>query len=131
MSSGRPFSGNGLDSHVLYALWQTDESRLDSCPRQGHADGPRRGPRPHLLVEPRRKSRTNATGGNGDTATVATAGTAAVGVTANMVGMATTTIAAGVTAVMEGGEAHRLQVWLIAPPRGQLWFNNRGIWLQL
>ena len=48
-----------------------------------------------------------------------------------MVGVATTTTAAGVTAVMEAEEAHRVLVWLTAPPRGQFWSNNRGSWPQL
>ena len=43
--------------------------------------------------------------------TVTTAGTANVGV-------ATTTTAVGVTAVVETGEAHRVLVWLRAPLRG-------------
>ena len=30
-----------------------------------------------------------------------------------------------------GGEVHRVLVWLRAPPRGQLWSNNRGSWPQL
>ena len=37
-----------------------------------------------------------------------------------MVGVATTTITVGVTAVVEPGEAYRVLVWLRAPPRGQL-----------
>ena len=64
----------------------------------------------------------NETGGN--VATVATAGTATVGVAPQMVGVATTTTAAGVT-------AHRVLVCLRAPPRGQLWPNNRDSWPQL
>ena len=43
-----------------------------------------------------------------------------------MGGVATTTITVGVTAVVEAGEAHRVLVWLWAPPRGQLWSNNQG-----
>ena len=43
-----------------------------------------------------------------------------------MVGVATTTITVGVTAVAEAGEAHRVLVWLRAPPRRQLWSNNHG-----
>ena len=79
---------------------------------QGPADDPRRGPRPRLLSEPRRKSWRNGTGGNSDAATVATAGTAPVGVVASgmaakMVGVATTTTTAEVTAVVEAGEARR------------------------
>ena len=54
-----------------------------------------------------------------------------MGVAAKMVGVATTTTTAGVTAVMEAGEAHRVLVWLRVPPRGQLWSNNRGSWPQL
>ena len=112
---GRPFSGDGLDSHRLYVLCRTDESRPDSCPRQGPADGPRQGARPRLLAEPRRKTWRNATGGNSDAATVATAGTAPVGVVASgvaakMVGVVKSTTAAGVTAVMEAGEARRVLV---------------------
>ena len=64
----------------------------------------------------------NETGGN--VATVATAGIATVGVAAEMVGVATTTTAAGVT-------AHRVLVCLRAPPRGQLWSNNQDSWPQL
>ena len=45
---------------------------------------------------------------------------------AKMVGVATTTTAAGVTAMVEAGEAHRMLVWPRALPRGQLWSNNRG-----
>ena len=41
-----------------------------------------------------------------------------------MVGVATTTTAAGVT-------AHRVLVCRRAPPRGKLWSNNRGSWPQL
>ena len=41
-----------------------------------------------------------------------------MGVAAKMVGVATTTTAAGVT-------AHRVLVCLRAPPRGQLWSNNQ------
>ena len=48
-----------------------------------------------------------------------------------MLGVTTTTTAAGVTAVVEAGEAHRVLVWLRAPPRGQLWPNNRASWPQL
>ena len=36
-----------------------------------------------------------------------------------MVGVATTTTAAGMTAVVEAGEAHRVLVWLRAPPQRQ------------
>ena len=43
-----------------------------------------------------------------------------------MVEVAITTTAAGVTAVVEAGEAYRVLVWLRAPPRGQLWSNNQG-----
>ena len=83
-ASGRPFSGGGLDSHGLHALCRTDESRPDPCPRQGPADGQRRGTRPRLRAEPRRKSWRNATGGKNDAATVvATVGTAPVGVVAS------------------------------------------------
>ena len=110
VASGRPFSGRGLDSHGLYALCRTDESRPDPYPCQGPADGPRRSPRPRLLAEPRRKSLRNATRGNSDAATVATAGTATVRVAAKMGWVATTTTAAGVTAVVEAGEAHRVLV---------------------
>ena len=39
-------------------------------------------------------------------------------VAANMVGVVTTITAAGVTAVVEAGKAHRVVVWLRAPPRG-------------
>ena len=49
-----------------------------------------------------------------------------MGVAANMVGVATTTTAAGMTAVVEAGETHRVLVWLRAPPRGQISSNNRG-----
>ena len=42
------------------------------------------------------------------------------------VGVTTTTTAAGVTAVVGAGEAHRVLVRLRAPPRGQLWSNNQG-----
>ena len=41
-------------------------------------------------------------------------------VAARMLGVATTTTAAGVTAVVEAGEAHRVLMWPRAPPRGQL-----------
>ena len=88
-------------------------------------------PDPVFLAEPRRTSWRNATGRNSDAATVATAGTATVVVAAKIVGVATTTTTAGVTAVVEAGEAHRVLVWLRAPPRGQLWSNNRGSWPQL
>ena len=47
-----------------------------------------------------------------------------MGVAAKMVGVATTTTAAGVT-------VHRVLVCLRAPPRGQLWSSNRGSWPQL
>ena len=47
-----------------------------------------------------------------------------MGVAAKMVGVATTTTAAGVT-------AHWVLVCLRAPPRGQLWSSNRGSWPQL
>ena len=50
---------------------------------------------------------------------------------AKMVGVATTTTTVGVTAVVEAGEAHRVLVWLRAPPRGHLWSNNRGNWPQV
>ena len=60
-----------------------------------------------------------------------TAGTATVGVAAKMVGVATTTTAAGVTAMVVAGEAHRVLVWLRAPSRGQRLSNNRGSWPQL
>ena len=70
------------------------------------------------------KSWQNETGGNSDAATVATAGTATVGVSAKKVGEATTTTAAGVT-------AHRVLMCLRAPPRGQRLSNNRGSWPQL
>ena len=83
-------------------------------------------PLPCLSAEPRRKSWWNETGGNSDAAAVATAGTATGGVAANMVGVATTTTAVGVTAVVEAGEAHRVLVWLRAPPRGQIWSDNQG-----
>ena len=86
----------------MYALCWTDESRPHPCPRQGPTDSPRRGPRPCRLAEPRRKSWQNETGGNSNAATVAT-----VGAAAKMVGVATTTTTAGVTAVVEAGEAHR------------------------
>ena len=56
VASARPSSGSGLDVHVFYALCRTDQSRLDPCPRQGPAGGPRRNPRPRLRVEPRRTS---------------------------------------------------------------------------
>ena len=49
-----------------------------------------------------------------------------MGVAAKMVGVATTTTTAGMSAMVEAGEAHRVLVWLRAPPRGQLWSNNRG-----
>ena len=86
VASGRPFNGSGPDSHVLYALCRTGESRPDHCPRQGPADGLRRAPRPCLMAEPRRKSWRKTTEGNSDAATVAPAGTATVGVAAKMVG---------------------------------------------
>ena len=92
---------------------------------------PRRGPRPCIFAEPRRKGWQNEIGGNRDAATVTTAGVATVGVAVKMVGVATTTTAAGVTAVMVAGEAHRVLVWLRAPPRGQRRSNNRGSWPQL
>ena len=53
-----------------------------------------------------------------------------MGVAAKMVGVATTTTAAGVIAMVEAGEAHQVLVWLRAPPRGPLWSNNRGGWPQ-
>ena len=77
-------------------------------------------PRPCLLAKPRRKSWRNATRGNSDATTVATAWTATVRMAAKMVGVATITTVAGVTAVVEAGEAHRVFVWLRAPPNGQL-----------
>ena len=155
MASRRPFSGRGLYSHVFYALCRTEESRADRCTGQGSADGPRGAPRPRLLNELRRKRWRNATGVNSDTATVATAGTANVGVAANMVGVATTTAAAGVTggggapgaglakgaaetatlskqpgqlaaALAEATEGGETAVWLRAPPRGRLWSNIQG-----
>ena len=55
----------------------------------------------------------------------------ASGVAANMVGVATTTTAAGVTAVVEAGEAHQVLVWLRVPPRGQLWSQQPWQWPQL
>ena len=84
-------SESGLGSRGLCALWWTRERRPDPCPCQGPADSPRRGPRPCLLAEPRRKSCHNETGVNSDEATVATAGTATVEVAAERVGVATTT----------------------------------------
>ena len=54
-----------------------------------------------------------------------------MGVAAKLVGVATITTTAGVTAVMEAGEAHRVLVWLRVQPRGQLRSNNRGSWPQL
>ena len=49
-----------------------------------------------------------------------------------MVGVATTTTTtAGVTAVMEAREAHRVLLWLRALPRGHIWSNNRGSLPQL
>ena len=126
-ASGHPFSGSGLESRGLYALCWTDESRPDPCPRQGSADSPRREPRPCLLAEPRRESWQNETGGTSYAATVATAGTATVGVVAKMVGVATTTITAGVTAVVVAGEARRVLVWLRAPSRGQLWSTTGAV----
>ena len=56
--------------------------------------------------------------------TVATARTASVGVAVKMVGAMNTTTTAGVTAVVEAGEAHRVLAWLRA--RGHLGSNNRG-----
>ena len=44
-----------------------------------------------------------------------------------MVGVTITTITVGVTAVVEAGEAHRVLVWLRAPPRWQ----QPGQWPQL
>ena len=49
-----------------------------------------------------------------------------MGVAAKMVGVATTTTTAGVTAVVETGEAHLVLVWLRAPPKEQFWSNNQG-----
>ena len=115
----------------MYVLCRTEDSRSDPCHRQGSSDGPRRGPRSRRRAELRRKSYGNATGGNSNAATVATAGTATVGVASKIVGVATTTTTAGVTAVVKAGEAHRVLVWLRAPPRGQHWPNNRGSWPQL
>ena len=43
-----------------------------------------------------------------------------------ILGVATTTTAAGVTAGAKAVEAHRVLVWLRAKPRGQLWSNNWG-----
>ena len=43
-----------------------------------------------------------------------------------MVGVATTTTAAGVTAVVEVGKVQRVLVWLRAPPRWHFWSNNEG-----
>ena len=54
-----------------------------------------------------------------------------MGLAAKMVGVATTATAAGVTAVVEAGEAHRVLVWLRRPPTRQLWSNNRSSWPQL
>ena len=125
-ASRRPFSGSVLGSRGLHALCWTDKSRPDPCPRQGPADGPLRGPRPCLLTEPRTKSWQTKTGGNSDAAIVATARTSSVGVAAKMVGATTTTTTAGVTAVVEAGEAHRVLVWLRTPPRGHLGSNNQG-----
>ena len=107
--SGRPFTGSGLDSHVLHALCRRDESRPDPCSRQGPADGSRRCAQPRPLAEPRRRSWRNATGANSDAAPVVAVATAPLGVVASdvastMVGVATTTIAAEATAVVEGGE---------------------------
>ena len=53
------------------------------------------------------------------------------GVAAKIVGVATTTTAAGVTAVVEVGEVHRVLVWLRAPPRRQHWSQQPGQWSQL
>ena len=47
-----------------------------------------------------------------------------MGVAAKMIGVATTTNAAGVT-------AHRVLVCLRAPPRGEIWSSNLGSWPQL
>ena len=110
MARGRPFSGNGLDSHVLYARFRTEEGRPDPCLRQSPADGSRRGPRPRFLASYRRESCRNSTGRNSHAATAATVETATVGVSAKMLGVATTTTTAGVTAVVEAGEAHRVLV---------------------
>ena len=63
--------------------------------------------------------------GNSDEATVTTAWTATVEVEAQILGVTTTTSTAGVTSV-EAGEAHRVLMWLRAPPRGNLWSNNQG-----
>ena len=53
------------------------------------------------------------------------------GVAAKMVGVGTTTTAAGVTAMVEAGEAHGVLVWLRAPPRMQFWPQQPGQWPQL
>ena len=45
-----------------------------------------------------------------------------------MVGVATTTTAAGVTAGVEAGEARWVLVWYGAPPTGQLWSQQQGQW---
>ena len=131
VASGRPFSGSGLDSHGLYALCEIDESRLNTCPCHSRADSRRRAPRARLVVEPRTKSWQNATGENSDAPTVTTAGTASVGMASILVGVATTTTAAGVTTAVGEGEAHRVLVWLRAPFSGQLWSQNRDSWPQL
>ena len=41
-----------------------------------------------------------------------------------MKGVVTTITAAGVTAVVEAGEAHRVVVWLRAPPGRKRWSHN-------
>ena len=104
----------GLPS--IKAQCRTKGSRRDPRICQGPSDGPRRCPRLRILAEPRRKSKRNATWENSDAATVAMAWTASVRVAAKTVGVATTTTAAGVTLVVEAGEAHWV-VWLRAPPR--------------
>ena len=80
---------------------------------------------------PRRKSWRNASGGNSDAATVATAGIAPVGVVApgvatKMVGVATTTTAAGVAAVVEAREARRVMAVAQGAGKGAALVSTTG-----
>ena len=122
---GRPLSGGGLGSHGLYAQCRTDESRPDTCPRRGPATGATTRPPTPFSGRPRRKSWRNPSGGNSDTAEATTAGTEPVGVVApgvpaKMVGVATTTTAAGATATMvKAGEGRRVLVAALDASKGE------------
>ena len=96
------------------------------CPRPitlQMASSAGRGPRPCLLAEPRRKSWRNKTEGSSisrDRGDHNRGGGGKNGRGGDHHHRR------GVTAVVEAGEAHRVVVWLRAPPRGKVWSNNQG-----